>query len=457
MSCLDEGGYLGDPGDWDLLAVRLREAGAIGLDTEFYGVDLGKKSPVGRSKVHVWSVAVRTGLLDPRGYGLCAGWCLPRAALDHPGLRAVLEDSTISKAVHNQPVDHHALRNHGIELRGAINTLGLLRWHKPELINEPGRFQLKPNMSRLLGYEPVDTFKSIITYARIEYRSTWRKTVVTTCSCGVEGCRQRKGHEKTKSEEMVETVHERVVDDEYPLESIIPGHPRWERLVAYAVVDAVAALQFEEICYATPDPAPFPYGPIRPSFNQEAEEAVIAMEAVGIPVDVSYAHDMAVVARFEEQLELAWLFKWYVFNAPTEGPHRREDVDPIWSSPVQKVRLFDELGFPRSPIWQKGKVKPPDVKMDGTAMDWISRNHPPAAQLIKHLLHLQRIRSGVKYLDKLRDSGGMVHPTCGPSSDDDQRAGAVTGRLGVKTELEAQQLPSNETKDLYQIRKAIVA
>jgi hypothetical protein len=119
--------------------------------------------------------------------------------------------------------------------------------------------------------------------------------------------------------------------------------------------------------------------------------------------------------------------------------------------------LFDELGFPRSPIWKKGRVKRGEVKMDGDAMAWIAKNHPPAKQLVGLCLQLQRIRSGLKYLVKLRDSGGWVNPICGPAGDEDDRAGAVTGRLGIKGELEAQQLPKEGEKDLYEIRKAIIA
>lgn len=440
------------------MTLRLRAAGVIGLDTEFYGVELDKKSPVGRSKIHVWSVAVRTGQRDPLGFDRARGWCLPVAALDHPGLRGILEDPLIRKCVHNQPVDHHALRNHGVQLRGAVNTLGLLRWHRPGLVNDPGRFALKPNMERLVHRSPITTFKELVTYERLEYRSTFRKVKRSFCFCGVDGCRKRSGiHVKTQYEDVIETQHERFVEDRYPLESITPGHPRWDLLVRYAAEDAVVALEFEEICRETPDPAPFPYG-TRPAFNQEAEEAVIDMEAVGIPIDCGYAYAMADQAALDEEKELNFLHRWMIANAPVEGPMRRaDDVDPIWSSPTKLVSLFDTLGFPRSPIWSKGKVKPPDVKMDQVALEWIAKNHPPAAQLVKHLIHLKRVRSGMKYLVKLRDCGGMVYPTCGPSGDDDNRAGAVTGRLGVKVELEAQQLPSKEDKDLYFIRKAIVA
>lgn len=464
-------GYLGTPAEWQHLVEYLRGRDVLGLDTEFYGVDLSKKSPVGRSKVHVFSLAMRTSDKHPElGFHKAIGWCLPVAALEHPGIRYLLESPTPRKAVHNQSVDHHALRNHGIELRGAVNTLGLLRWHRPGLINEVGRFALKPNMERLLGRAPVCTFKELVTYKTTVYRSTWRKVKKVTCDCGTEGCRKRKHelvdggdgtrvtryHDKTVTETSIETVHSREVDAEYPLESIVPGHPRWDLLVRYAIDDAVAALEFEEIALATPEPAPWPYSDGgRPAFSQAAEEEVIAMEAVGIPIDVRYAEEQLKKALADEETLLAWLDRWFRVNV-NDGLDR-EQVDAIWSSPQQKVALFDELDFPRSPVWQKGKVKRGEVKMDQAALAWIAKNEPRATQLCGKLLRLQRIRSGKKYLEKLIASGGTVFPTCGPSGDDDQRAGAVTGRLGVKVELEAQQLPSIEDKDLYQIRKAIIA
>src|SRR5690242_8610721 len=91
--------YLEHPAEWDELAVRLRSAGIFGLDSEFYNVDVRVQSCVGRATIHVWSVAIRTRRLSPLGYHVARGWVLPAAALDHPGLRAVLEDPAVKKCV----------------------------------------------------------------------------------------------------------------------------------------------------------------------------------------------------------------------------------------------------------------------------------------------------------------------------------------------------------------------
>ncbi len=118
--------------------------------------------------------------------------------------------------------------------------------------------------------------------------------------------------------------------------------------------------------------------------------------------------------------------------------------------------LFDELGFPRSPVWAKGRTKN-KAKLDHVAMAWIMRNHPPARQIGEKLQLLGRIRSGKKYLLKMRDADDIIHPICGPAGDADERSGAVTGRLGIKGSLEAQQLPKIKEKDLYSVRRAIIA
>jgi hypothetical protein len=354
-------------------------------------------------------------------------------------------------------VDHHALANHGITLRGGINTLGLVRWVMPHLINEPGRFKLKALMLGLLQRNPTCTFIELLSYERQVFVSTWKKQVRRECSCGEEGCRKRKGHVKFEEEDLVEVVKEKTERGRYNLWDIVPGHERWELLVKYSLDDAVAALNVLDLCEAGTDPAPWPYGGSRPGFNQGAEESVIAMEAIGFDTDVDWCRETAAVAVEMETDTLEKLHRWFVRNAPTHGPHRREDVDPVWASGVKKIALFDDLCFPRSPVWKKGRVKRGKWCLDGVAMEWIARNHPAAKQVADLLLHLQRIRSGKKYLEKLRDSGGRVHPICGPAGDDDERAGAVTGRLGIKGQLEAQQLPKEGEKDLFGVRKAIIA
>ncbi len=449
--------WLDKPEHWDALAERCEAAGVIGLDTEFYNVNVKKQSCVGRARIHVWSIALRTAKRSPLGHAVARGWVLPVDALGHPGLRAMLENPATVKAIHNQSVDQHTLANHGVRLAGAVNTLGLCRWHRPELVSQPGRFGLKALMGTMLHREPVCSFKELVTDTRTVQRARQRTIRRTECSCGTPGCRLRKGHLKRSWEESVEVITERQETFQHPLESIVPGHPRWELLLRYAAEDAVAALELMELAEAVSSPAPFPFAPERPAFSQALEDEIVAMESVGIPIDVRYCERQLATALADEERDYEWLFAWYVRNAPAPGPHRREDVDPIWTSPKQRLALFDALDFPHSPVWKFGRVKRGEVKMDGVAQAWIGKAHPPAAPLMKRLLHLQRVHAGKKYLTQMIASGGMAYPTAGPASDNDERSGAVTGRIGMKTELSGQQLPSRSDVDPYKIKMGVIS
>lgn len=453
--------YLDKETQWDGLIARIRDQGVCGFDTEFYNVNVKKQSCVGRARIHVFSLAIRTKTLHPRGFHVCRGWVLPVAALDYPPMRALLEDESIRKEIHNESVDSHSLANHKIRLAGGRNTLGLIRYYRPELVKQPGRFALKPLMMSLFGREPVCEYEDVVNDVRPYAKIKLRKMKARECSCGAMGCKFRKGHTKTDIVITEEQIVESEEEYQIPLESIVPGHPRFDLLCRYAAEDAVAALETAEIAddAAKVDPAPWPYEDFaeRPAFDQRLEEAIILMESVGIPIDVNYCSQKLPEAEADKEQDLAWLYRWYVVNSGIMGPHRRCDVDAIWTSHQQKLSLFDSLNFPHSPVWKKGKVKRDEVKLDGAAQAWIALNYPPSKQLINKLLHYQRVTSGIKYLKKLTESGGIVHPTFGPASDADDRAGAVTGRLGCKLELEAQQLPSRAEADLYQIKKALIA
>ena len=505
--------YLTTPKQWDRLVVICREKGVIGVDTEFYGLDPSKQSCVGRARIHVWSIAVRTGELDARGYTDCVGWMLPAAALLYPPLIALLEDKDVKKELHNEAVDKHAFRNHGIKLKGARDTLSYVKWMMPHLINLPGRFKLKNLMNVMLHRDPVCSFKELVSDVRVVQNPYQVKRKSKGCSCGLPKCKKRKAeatpnakgelifefHEKKTTEYFETRYREKNEKFKWSLPEIIPGHPRFELLTDYAIEDAIAALQVAEIAAEQKDPAPWPYalpayarskcslcgakaGTVcvglcagtgtRPGYSQPLTEAIIAMESTGIPRDKPFCTEQAKTAEEDEAQVLNWLYKWYVVNSDTYGPHGRNlrtrktatgklsvisGTDGIWSSTPKKQKLFAALGFPESPVWAKGKVKKGKVKLDHVAMKWISDNHPPAKQIVAKLLLLGRIRNGKKYLVKLRDADDIVYPICGAAGDDDDRSGAVTGRLGIKGEIEAMQLPKPGEKDLYSVRRAIVA
>lgn len=228
--------YAETENDWKRVAVRLRAKGAFGLDSEFDGVDLRRESCVGRARIHVWSVAVTTGRLHPRGYYETAGVVLPAAALGCGELVEVLTDPNITKYVHNLPVDSHALANHGIDLQGAINTLSMARWMLP---GSPS-FGLKDLMPRF-GRKPVGDFRELFRRPMKILKTRMHRE--RGCECGTEKCRKRStGHKKWETarevEEWIEKGYEPI-----PLTEIVPGHPLWPVLLQYAGEDAMAALE----------------------------------------------------------------------------------------------------------------------------------------------------------------------------------------------------------------------
>jgi len=467
--------YLDSPSEWDKLVAAIERRGVMGLDTEFYNVDIKKQSTVLRAKIHVWSVAIRSNMFDARGYTKAVGFVLPVSALQHPGIRRVLESKSILKAVHNQPVDSHALHNHGIRLRGALNTLNLCRWVWPEMNKVPG-YTLKSLMVTKLGREPICTFKQLVSYVYYEPVAKFKQVRHNEYSCGRKSCRRRNCHSKSIVSETVEYIREYKRKSEYPLESIVPGHERFTLLIDYAAEDAVAALELLELALREDDPAPYPYPdatgriPPRPGFSQVVEEALIEMERNGFRVDVGYCEFQSKRAAEHERETLNKLINWHHRNLGYESPLRNDvEIDAIWSSPKQLIAFLDSIKARRSPIWKKGLVKRGTWKTDSTALDWVRKSHledkPHISELVALILHLRKIRSGKKYVDKLprfMASDGFVHPVCGPAGDSDDSVGAVSGRLGMKNP-EGQQLPkpdeeeSQEKKDLYCVRRAIIA
>lgn len=444
----------------------------MGLDTEFYGLDIKKESTVYRARIHVWSIAIRSSTFDAKGYTKAVGFVLPVEALQHTGIRRALSSKAILKAVHNQPVDAHALANHGIQLRGALNTLNLCRWVWPEMNKVPG-YTLKSLMNTKLGREPICTFKQLVSYEYFEPVEKFKQVKRNVYSCGRDSCRKRNCHSKSVVFETVPYIREYKRKSVYPLESIIPGHTRFNLLVDYAAEDAVAALELLELALRAEDPAPYPYPdkdgniPTRPGFNQVVEEALIEMERNGFRVDVDYCRMQSGRAAQDENKTLNELYQWTIKNG--QSGLSQSEIDAIWSSPKQLIAFLDLLKARRSPIWKKGLVKRGTWKTDSTALDWVRKSHiddkPHISELLKLVLHLRKIRSGKKYVDKLPRfiaNDGYVHPVCGPAGDSDDSVGAVSGRLGMKNP-EGQQLPkpdeeeSSEKKDLYCVRRAIIA
>lgn len=254
--------WAGTARDWDRAARVCREAGIVGLDSEFHGVNLRERSPAGLAVVDVWSLAVHNGVIHPRGYEEADGLVLPAEALRHPSVRELLEDEAVLKICHNARAEYHALGNAGVELRNVEDSLELARWVLPERVSLPDAYRLKALVA-LLGLTPLGEYKVLFSEPNTVTVHRHRKS--RRCECGAQPCRRRGvGHARYDHlEEWDETVvrGDRLI----PLETIREGHPLWDLLRVYAAEDAVFALALRSylrrVGSARQVPTPFAYRP----------------------------------------------------------------------------------------------------------------------------------------------------------------------------------------------------
>lgn len=230
----------------EIFSDLLNRTWPVGLDTEFYGCDITTESPVGRSVCHVFSVAAPTGPLLPRGHHGACSWVLPGSLLTHPTVRAWLESPAHVKPVHNQPADAHTIRNHGVRLRGGVNTLELARFVYPARATGTRRgFSLDALGTDLVGTGKTEDFDDLLGYDAEELRAVWRKK--KRCECGALSCLKRSEGHKEKTEELVEVVTPFKVRRHIHLPDLTPEHPLWNRYLNYAAWDAVLALAIYEV------------------------------------------------------------------------------------------------------------------------------------------------------------------------------------------------------------------
>ena len=224
--------YLPTVKEWKVLSSHIKSSGeAVGFDTEFTGVSFDDgNNCVGRAILDVWSLAIFTGELHPRGYERATGYTLPRQSLEH--FAGILNDETIIKAAHNSTVDVHTCYNAGVDVAGVVDTLHLCRFAFP------GKFKygLDSLGKELLDESKFMSFKDLCSIPAFRTK----QVKVKKCECGEDGCRKRKGHNKYV---VIEEVDEEFGTELIPLDSIVPGHERWEDKVEYAGQDAVLALE----------------------------------------------------------------------------------------------------------------------------------------------------------------------------------------------------------------------
>lgn len=215
-----------------------------GLDTEFEGVDIGHESCMGKANLHVLSVAIPSGPLLPRGFHEATSFVFARECLGFDSLKWWLEDGRYAKAVHNQPVDAHSLRNAGVLLRGGRNTLAMARWWWPHRAKFEG-FDLNSLGRDFCGSGKTEDFDELLGYDDTELRQ--HEVTKQRCACGVLGCRKRLPPHDVKVPEKVVCEYNAKVRRHISLHSLNPGHILWERYLNYAAWDAVLALWLYEL------------------------------------------------------------------------------------------------------------------------------------------------------------------------------------------------------------------
>ena len=251
--------YLDKPEQWTKLAAAIKGK-TVGWDTEYYredGTDARKGSARG-CKVHVWSLALPTAELSPRGFLRCQSVVLPGEALCWPELQLALMDASTTLIAHNGGVDVHAAENTapGLRIDRIVNTLEYARWVWPDLVNGTG-FGLKSLMVTRLGRKPVGGFDDLFTEPDIVEKERTVKS--KTCSCGIPGCRKRKGHEKTEQITVEKYLFTKKEPKRVPLPVIVSGHRLWDTLVRYAGEDAECALELHQLLTKPIKPRSLPW------------------------------------------------------------------------------------------------------------------------------------------------------------------------------------------------------
>lgn len=231
------------PDKWDrVLRVLDSHArhGVPGLDCEFDGCDITAESPVAKSRLVCWSVAVMTERISPLGHREADGVALTREAAFYPPMRAWLE-SDAPKATHNAGAEVHTFGNEGIWLGGVINTLTLARWM------EPGRLLYGADAlgEDFLGRGKTADFKDFVEPVVVDKIRTHK---VKRCECGAVPCRkQSKNPGHTRVEVVEETFESTVEMRPVPIRHIVPGHPLFAKWEEYMIRDAVIAAEVHHL------------------------------------------------------------------------------------------------------------------------------------------------------------------------------------------------------------------
>lgn len=219
----------------------------IGFDTEFYDVEIGKYSVLGRAKVHFASLAWNngSGRFHPRGFTIPSAAVVSReVVVGCQRFREAFENPRFVWLAHNAPVDAHTFKNEGINIANVVNTLTLARWTWPSRARSTftgGGFGLDALGKDVLGEGKLASFDEVFS----EVRHIITSVPTRVCACGVEGCRKRRLPEHQKSEGVRDEEKDVVVS--VPLRDVGPGHRLFPTAVRYAAQDAVLAKCLDQV------------------------------------------------------------------------------------------------------------------------------------------------------------------------------------------------------------------
>lgn len=202
-------------------------------------------------------------------------------------------------------------------------------------------------------------------------------------------------------------------------------------------------------------------------------EVVIGMERTGVPVDLAVLRDIEqrMADRSTElRRELAdwhpgdinW-GSWQQLADWMHGTWEEEAKEYAGEGDWTEFKGCSRgLGMEPSPYCKKGEVPDDKISTDDRALEWLAGHNPahraPIAAL-RALRQAERMgRYAVDWLAKAiphADGTYRLHPSFGLATDHDTRAGAVTGRFGVKNPP-LNQVPRNPAKDPAGMRAAFV-
>lgn len=239
--------YLDRLDQWEALASLLMSTkGPVAFDTEYLISD--GQTPAHRSSLHVWSVAwPGTTRLNPRGVQAAVAAVLPRTALTSPGLQAWLA-GPYDKWAHNAGVDRHAIDNLGVRIASVRDSLSLARWVYPGRVAPGPGFTLDALGRDLLGPGGGKTEDFVALTSRLVTETRYRSRTDRACECGAKPCRQRQstpGH--ARREVVTQTPYTVDRTERFPLTDIVPGHERWDRLLAYSAQDALVGCELVQV------------------------------------------------------------------------------------------------------------------------------------------------------------------------------------------------------------------